>query len=142
MNFSTREMSASDYADAMRLWQATEGMGLSSADTPEGIARYLSRNPGMSYVAVTERGELAGAVLCGHDGRRGYLHHLAVREDFRRMGLARTLVDCCLERLRQEGIDKCHIFVYHTNEVGQAFWKAMGWEERKTLVIMSKDIES
>ena len=141
MIFTTREMSIGDYADVMRLWQETEGMGLSSADSPEAISRYLARNPGMSFVAVSEQGELAGAVLCGHDGRRGYLHHLAVREAFRREGLAKTLVESCLERLRQAGIEKCHIFVYNTNEVGQAFWKAMGWTERTTLIIMSKDIE-
>lgn len=141
MSAATREMVASDYAGAMRLWEEAEGVGLSSADTPEAIARYLARNPGMSFVAISDGGELVGAVLCGHDGRRGYLHHLAVQAEFRRMGLARALVDGCLERLRQAGIDKCHIFVYHTNEIGIAFWKAMGWDERKTLVIMSKDIE-
>jgi putative acetyltransferase len=141
MSFTTRAMTIADYAEVMRLWETSEGIGLSSGDSPEAIARYLARNPGMSLVAIGEQGEVAGAVLCGHDGRRGYLHHLAVRPEYQRQGLGRALVDACLARLAQEGIDKCHIFVHRTNTVGQAFWQAMDWTERKSLIIMSKDIE-
>lgn len=141
MSVAIREMARSDYDSALALWQSTEGMGLSAADSREAIARYLERNPGLSFVAVTGEGALVGAVLCGHDGRRGYLHHLAVREDFRRQGLARALVERCLACLKAEGIDKCHIFVYHTNTLGRNFWQGMDWAERETLVIMSKDIE-
>lgn len=141
MSITIREMTMGDYAKVIQLWQTTEGVGLSSADSPEAIARYLARNPGMSFVAIGDQGEVAGAVLCGHDGRRGYLHHLAISPEYRRQGLGSELVTACLTRLAQEGIEKCHVFVYHTNTIGQAFWQAMGWTERKTLIIMSKDIE-
>jgi N-acetylglutamate synthase len=140
-----REMSIADYNEAIALWQATEGMGISAADSRDAIARYLLRNPGMSFIARQVEwaggpGEVVGAVLCGHDGRRGYLHHLAVRLDFRQHGLGRQLVDRCMDSLQKEGIDKCHLFVYKTNELGRAFWERTGWTERKTLVIMSKDL--
>lgn len=141
MSAAIREMVPADYDAVIALWQVTEGVGLSSADSREAIGRYLERNPGMSFVAVAEDGGLAGAVLCGHDGRRGYLHHLAVRESSRRQGLARDLVQRSLDSLRAAGIDKCHIFVYHTNTLGRAFWQSVDWQERETLVIMSKDID-
>lgn len=135
-----RSMEVDDYNAVIALWQSTEGVGLSAADSPEAIARYLKRNPGMSAVAIGADGQVIGAVLCGHDGRRGYLHHLAVRPDCRGQGVGRALVDTVLGHLAEEGIDKCHLFVIKTNEIGQAFWEATGWQERTTLLLMSKDI--
>ncbi len=136
-----REMTIADYDEAIALWRATEGMGLSAADTRESIARYLARSPGMSFVARGEDGSLAGAVLCGHDGRRGYLHHLAVHTACRWQGLGRRLTERCLAALRTEGIDKCHLFVKRDNTSGQSFWEKTGWYERVDLVLMSKDID-
>lgn len=132
------EMTMADYDEVYTLWEATEGVGLSSADSREAIARYLARNPGMSFVARDAQGSLVGAVLCGHDGRRGFLHHLAVKPGCRRQGLGRALAERCLVALTGEGIDKCHLFVFKENQNGRAFWEKLGWAERTTLVIMSK----
>lgn len=129
-----------DYDEVMALWQATEGVGLSKADEPEAIRRYLERNPGMSFVARGEDGALLGAVLSGHDGRRGFLHHLAVHPDCRGQGIGRALVERCMEALANEGIDKCHLFVFKNNYTGRTFWEKTGWSERTTLVLYSKDI--
>ena len=128
-----------DYDEVYSLWQSTEGIGLSSADTLERIALYLERNPGLSFVAKTH-GEVIGAVLCGTDGRRGYLHHLAVRTDWRGKGVGGNLVKRCLTGLLQAGIDRCHLFVYKENEAGRAFWVHQGWRERLDLMIASIDV--
>ena len=139
MALAYRPMTMADYEPALALWKATEGMGLSSADEPAAIERYLLRNPGMSFVAYDEA-ELAGTVLCGHDGRRGYLHHLAVSAGYRRQGVGRELARCALAALHAEGIEKCHLFVYSKNQLGRAFWCAAGWHERPELVLMSTDV--
>lgn len=139
--YHIRAMTIDDYDPVIDLWQATEGMGLSQADTRESIARYLDRNPGLSLVAIGEQDELAGAVLCGHDGRRGLLHHLAVRDTYRGKGLGSALVESCLDKLAADGIEKCHLFVYTRNQSGRAFWQNTGWYERPELVLMSKDIK-
>ncbi len=139
MRITLQAFEIDDYEDAFALWQVTEGIGLSEADSREAIARYLARNPGLSFVARAEDGTLVGAVLCGHDGRRGYLHHLAVRTSCRGRGLGRELVDRCLAALRAEGIDKCHLFVKRSNPSGLEFWKKIGWSER-SLIMMSKDV--
>ena len=137
MGFSIKEMTIGDYDEVYGLWRATEGIGLSEADSREGIARFLERNPGLSYVARDERGELVGAALCGHDGRRGYIHHLAVAESARRQGLGRNLVGRCMFCLMQIGIQKCHLFVFGENENAQKFWDSLGWMQRVELVMMS-----
>ena len=133
------EFRMADYDDAIQLWQRTEGIGLSSADTRERIAIYLERNPGLSFVARAG-GELIGAVLCGHDGRRGYLHHLAVAKEWRGKGVGRALTSAPLAGLKALDIDKCHLFVYSDNQAGREFWTHEGWKERHDLMLVSKDL--
>ena len=128
------------YDAVFALWTECEGVGLSEADSPEGIASYLERNPGMSFVAG-EKGDIIGAVLGGHDGRRGYIHHLAVHPSFRRRAVGRGLVERCLQSLRDEGIRKCHVFIFNENTSGVAFWKAMGWTPRNDIGVISKGID-
>lgn len=133
-------MQAADIAAARRLWQAVEGVGLSAADEPAALASFLDRNPGLSFVAEAD-GALVGAVLCGHDGRRGYIHHLAVAPAYRRQGLGEALTDHCLHALARAGIGKCHLFVFRENAAGQTFWRITGWTERVDLALFSREIE-
>ncbi len=132
-------MSLADYDAVLALWQAAEGVGLSAADERGAIALYLERNPGLSFTAW-EGETLVGAVLCGHDGRRGFIHHLAVAESHRRRGIGRMLAERCLEGLREQGIDKCHLFVYRINTQAQDFWQEIGWTRRDDLYIMSRSL--
>lgn len=138
--WSVRELVLSDYDRVIALWRSCEGVGLNESDTREGIERFLARNAGLSLVAESREGELIGAVLCGHDGRRGYLHHLAVAPACRRRGLGRTLVEMCLARLRPLGIAKCNIFLYATNAAGRAFWWQHGWKAREDLVVLQRPV--
>jgi ribosomal protein S18 acetylase RimI-like enzyme len=132
-------MEMTDYEEVMALWRDSEGIGLSDADDPQAIARYLARNPGASFVA-REDGLLIGAVLCGHDGRRGFLHHLAVRPASRERGLGRALVDRCLAALAAEGITRCHLFVRRSNPAATRFWSRVGWQERVELHMFSREV--
>jgi putative acetyltransferase len=130
-------MTEEDIPRALALWRSSDGVGMSDSDTPEELTAFLVRNPGLSLVAVSGR-ELAGAVLVGHDGRRGFLYHLAVRADAQRQGVARQLVEHALAGLSAAGILKCHIMVLGTNQQGGRFWSHMGWTLRDDLQILSK----
>jgi ribosomal protein S18 acetylase RimI-like enzyme len=139
MNVELATMTADDYDAVLDLWRSTENVGLSSADTRESIHAYLERNPDLSLVARSG-GRVIGALLAGHDGRRGYLHHLAVAPEYRRQGIGTALVDASLARLAAAGIGKCHIFLFHQNDDGQAFWASAGWSLRTDLKVMSRSI--
>ena len=128
------------YEDVYALWDRCTGVGLSSADAPDSIASYLERNPGMSFIALAES-NVIGAILSGHDGRRGYIHHLAVDEVYRRRGIGEQLVKRCLAALEEAGIQKCHLFIFHENEDGIAFWKANGWTLRQDIMVMSVNLD-
>lgn len=134
-----RPMRPTDVAEALVLWQTAPGLGLSSADAPAELARFLERNPDLSLVAYAGE-QLVGTILCGHDGRRGYLYHLAVSAPYRHAGIGRQLVTLALDALGRAGIQKCHLFVYTDNTGARAFWSRTGWVERDELVIMSHDL--
>lgn len=133
------EMTIDDYDAVRALWEQTEGVGLSDADTQESIDAYLRRNPGLSFVARDD-GQLVGAVLCGHDGRRGYLHHLAVSKSYRRQRIGSSLVEHCLAMPGSLGILKCNIMVFADNGDGATFWERGGWCERVDLRIRQRAI--
>ena len=128
-----------DYDRVYSLWERTEGVGLSPADSRENISEYLTRNPGMSFVC--RNGErIVGTVLGGHDGRRGYIHHLAVSEEFRKGGIGSELLKACMDSLGRSGIAKCHLFVFGDNDAGKRFWERRGWQERGDLVVFSQEL--
>jgi ribosomal protein S18 acetylase RimI-like enzyme len=132
-----RPMVDEDIPSALTLWQGLPGIGLRDADSPVALARYLARNPGCSFVAVAPGGELAGVSLAGHDGRRGYLHHVAVADRFRNAGLGRELVARCAEALKREGIEKINLWVKVDNAAGRAFWNQVGGREREDILMVS-----
>lgn len=136
MSLDIRPFETADHAQAQALWTSTEGVGLSEADSFENIRRFLERNPGLSFVA-TDNDQLVATILCGHDGRRGLIHHLAVASSLRRRGLGRKLVQRALAALREDGIQKCHLLVFHDNAPGRAFWSGIGAQERSSLGIFS-----
>ena len=138
MTITIRAMDADDYPAVAELWRRTEGIGLNESDTNDAIAMYLRRNPGMSAVGQSREGMILGAVLCGHDGRRGYLHHLAVDPAHRRQGIARRLLEWCFERLHEAAVPKCNIFLFSDNESGGSFWNRNGWSSRPDLVVFQK----
>jgi ribosomal protein S18 acetylase RimI-like enzyme len=129
LRMNVRSFAPEDYLAARQLWESVEGMGLNESDTEPAVHMFLARNPGFSAVAW-EGDVLVGAVLCGHDGRRGCLHHLAVAPGRRGQGIARGMLDHCLARLAAAGIPKCNILVLEDNHDGTAFWLHGGWYAR------------
>ena len=136
MSILTINFDLAYYDEIMILWKTHPGIGLSGADTRENIGSYLARNPGGSFLALVD-GKVAGTVLGGHDGRRGFLYHLFVAEEHRGRGLGRVLLDRAVECLEREGIQKCHVMVFASNEEGKAFWRKAGFHPRGDLEIFS-----
>ena len=135
-----REMKISDYDQVYALWRSTPGMGLNTADdSREGIPAYLIRNPHTCFVAEAESG-IIGAILAGHDGRRGFIYHLAVAIPQRGNGIGSALVERAMAALEQEGIRKVALVVFDRNEIGNAFWERLGFHKREDLIYRNKSI--
>ena len=141
MEITISKLTIESYDRVLKLWKQCDGIGLSDSDSKENIQLYLNRNPGMSYTAELNN-QLVGAILSGHDGRRGYIHHLAVLPNFRRQRIGKLLVNRCLEELKNNGILKCHILMFNNNSTALKFWESVGWSYRSNICIISKFIDS
>lgn len=135
-----RKMTIEDYDYIYSLWMSCAGMGLNSLDdTKDGIARFLERNPETCFVAMVD-GSIIGAILVGTDGRRGYIYHTAVHPDFRKQGIAKTLVDTALFAVESLGINKIALVVFGRNTDGNEFWEKMGFTTREDIIYRNKTL--
>ena len=131
--FEIRKMTIEDYDGLYALWMTIKGFGIRSVDdSREGVEIFLKRNPDTSVVAVSN-GQIVGGILCGHDGRRGCLYHVCVREDYRRLGIGKAMVVFCMNALKAEKINKVSLIAFTKNDVGNAFWNTIGWTKRLDL---------
>jgi len=135
----TREFSINDYKAALQLWQRVEGLEIAEGDDQRGIAQFLERNPGLSRVAM-DGSAVIGVALCGHDGRRGHIYHLAVDPDYQGRGLGKRLLHECLDSLHRVGLERAIIMVANDNPRGRGFWLRYGWEEIPGAVPMGIDL--
>lgn len=133
-------MTVSDLDAARALWAAADGVEVAEGDSPEELARYLKRNPGLSTVALDGDGRLVGAVLCGHDGRRGLIYHLAVAPEHRGRGVGRALMQRSLSALKGKGISRALLLVADDNDGGKRFWLREGWEDMTFAKPMGLDL--
>lgn len=130
-----RSFVSSDIPAALDLWRNTPGIGLGLSDNPDDLIQFLQRNPGLSRV-VSEQDKIIGTALSGHDGRRGFLYHIAVAENFQNQGIGRALVADCVQQLERCGILRTTIHIFSDNELGIRFWQSLGWHIRKDLAVM------
>ena len=129
-----------DYDKVYQLWTNTKGMGMRSLDDSfEGIEKFLKRNPTTNYIAQVDD-KIIGVILCGHDGRRGYIYHTAVNSYYRGNGIGRKLVNTVLEALRKEEINKVALVVFDSNDLGNKFWQSLGFDKRDDLIYRNLSI--
>ena len=136
---TTREFVIDDYDSAVALWNSVQGVELCEGDSREEIRAYLERNPGLSRVVEVD-GTMAGAALCGHDGRRGFIYHLAVSPTYRGRGMGTLLLEDCVRGLGRAGLKRVIILVAENNSLGREFWLRNGWEDIAEALPMARDL--
>ena len=135
-----RKMTIADYEKVYALWLSCRGMGLNDVDdSREGIGRFLQRNPDTCFVAI-DGGKTVGAIMAGHDGRRGFIYHTAVSPAMRRRGVGSALVQTAVAALKAQGITKAALVVFQRNQAGNAFWEKMGFAAREDLAYRNLSI--
>lgn len=133
MKYTIREMTIEDYPKVYELWMSIKGFGIRSLDdSEEGVVRFIRRNPATSMVAEAD-GKIIGAILCGHDGRRGCFYHVCVHENYRKHGIGKEMAVAAMKALQAEKINKVCLVAFTDNEVGNRFWRSVGWTFREDL---------
>lgn len=131
--YTIRSMKISDYEQVHDLWMNIKGFGIRSVDDSfKGVERFLARNPECSVVTVFEN-RIVGSILCGHDGRRGTFYHVCVHPDYRNRGIGKSMVVFAMEKLKKEHINKVSLIAFTQNDIGNTFWKQIGWTKREDL---------
>ncbi len=122
-------MTTADYDEVRALWMTISGFGIRTLDdSREDIERFIQRNPTTSVVAKS-KGRIVGSILCGSDGRQGALYHVCVSKEYRRRGIGTQMVAYCMRQLSNMGINKVSLIAFRSNDVGNAFWKGIGWTQ-------------
>ena len=122
-------MTIEDYDEVRALWMTISGFGIRTLDdSREDIERFILRNPTTSVVAKVD-GRIVGSILCGSDGRQGALYHVCVAKPWRRHGIGTLMVAYCMRELSRMGINKVSLIAFRRNDVGNAFWRNIGWTQ-------------
>jgi len=136
MSMTIREIHPEDYDAINVFWRNIDGIELDDSEDEQNFKFFLGRNKGMSFLAL-DHDKIIGTCLASHNGRCGFLNHLAVAQNHRRKGIGRMLVQKCLEMLQAEGIKKIYIFLSKKNVEAQAFWEHIGWVQYDQYLVMT-----
>ena len=139
--YKIRKMDIKDYSKIINLWKNTVGVGLSGKDdSKKSIKIFLEKNPNICFVAELKNGEIIGTIMAGNDGRRGHIYHLMVRNEYRKNGIGKKLLEKAENGLKKEGIRKIFLVVFKNNKLGNKFWENNGYKIRKDLNYRDKII--
>jgi ribosomal protein S18 acetylase RimI-like enzyme len=123
------------YDEVIQLWR-NAGLGVSSSDSKGEVEKMLNRNPDL-FLIGTLKDKVVAVVMGTFDGRRGYVHHLAIDPTYQRQGYGTKIMTKLNETFRQKGIHKIHLFIEKHNKEVIDFYKNLGWEIREDLIMMS-----
>ncbi len=123
------------YDEVVGLWRKA-GIEIVSSDTIDEVTRVLNRNPDLFLIGKLHEKVMA-VVIGTFDGRRGYVHHLAVDPDYQKVGFGKTIMDALIEQFRTKNIQKVHLFIEKSNKSVIKFYSNLGWDVREDLIMMS-----
>lgn len=123
------------YPEVFELWKKAE-IGVGSSDSKEEIALILDRNPDLFLIGKEEE-KIIASVIGAFDGRRGYVHHLAVDPNYQKKGYGKAMINDLMERFRKKKVHKIHLFIEKLNKGVMDFYSKHGWEIRDDLIMMS-----
>jgi ribosomal protein S18 acetylase RimI-like enzyme len=97
-------------------------------DTLDEVQRLIEHGPGFLLVAEMDE-RVIGSIIGTFDGWRGNIYRLAVHPDFRRRGVARSLVRDAETQLRKQGVRRITALVEKDHPWAVGFWDAVGYDQ-------------
>ena len=137
MEFVIREMKEKDLSKVQDIWRAVN-IELTYSDKHEELVKMIKYNPGLCLVLKdTLKKKILGAVLGGFDGRRGWIHHLAIHPSIQGKKYGSLMMDELLQRFKERNVAKLKIEIFKSNKEVIDFYKKLGWDHRTDLSTMS-----
>lgn len=139
--WTIRPFRMADHQAVHDLWRgAGPGVNLRPSDTAPEVAKKLTRDPDLFLVAELQ-GAVMGVIMGAWDGRRGWLHHLAVAPSARRLGVASALVTEVEERLRAKGCLKVNLLMFDGNDGALALYEQLGYSRMDHIIALGKTLQ-
>jgi ribosomal-protein-alanine N-acetyltransferase len=110
-HFQTRLASLSDLAEIC----AIEDSSFSTPYPPSLLERLLQECSQSFFVATNDEGKLLGYCVCSPKGKSAHLISVAVNSNFRRKGVATSLLRRAIESLTASGADEFWLEVKKNN---------------------------
>ncbi len=123
------------YEEVIEVWRKS-GIRVGSTDTKEELKRIVRRSPQLFLVGKIDE-KIIGVVIGGFDGRRGYVHHLAVNPDYQKKGYGKLILGELMNKFLELKVHKVHLFIEKYNKEVIEFYRNLGWEIRDDLIMMS-----
>lgn len=129
-----RPYSPEDYDAVVSLWQSCFSYPAPHNNPADSIRRKTTLDDGLFYVAEMD-GSVAGTVMAGWDGHRGWIYSLAVDTDCRHRGIGSALVEHAVTVLNQLDCPKVNLQVMPGNSEVIGFYERLGFisEERVSM---------
>jgi len=122
----------SDRAGVVELWKQCFPNDPPHNEPHWLIDRKVAMHDGLFFVAKNN-GVIAGTVLAGYDGVRGWIYHLATHPELRRAGIATAMMRHAMKVLKEKGCPKINLQVRRSNTEVVAFYQSMGFSEDQVL---------
>ena len=122
---SIRPFMLADSDAVIKIWKACD-LTVPWNDPKRDIARKLQVNPELFLVAELN-GRLAGTVMGGYEGHRGWINYLAVAPDSQRRGVGRALMETVEAKLLALGCPKINLQVRSSNTAVIQFYGHLGY---------------
>ncbi len=107
------------------IWEAC-GLIVPWNDPHKDIARKMQVNPELFLVAELN-GRIAGTVMGGYEGHRGWINYLAVAPDCQKQGVGRALMQDVEAKLSDLGCPKINLQVRKSNTAVIQFYGHLGY---------------
>ena len=108
------------------LWKLVFGYPDRRNDPALVIDKKLASDDALFFVAITGN-TVAGAVMAGYDGHRGWIYSLAVHPSKRNLKVGTALLHCAEGALRRKGCVKINLQILETNGGVRAFYERNGY---------------
>ena len=124
---------AADRAAVVALWQ-TAGLTRPWNDPAADYDLALA-NPTSVVLLASDGAELAGSVMAGFDGHRGWVYYLAADPDRRKGGIGRALMQAAEQWLRDLGCPRVRLMVRADNLAARGFYQAIGYADQDVVTL-------
>ena len=133
-----RECREDESQAVLELWQQADAV-VSPTDTLEQV-RVAIKHVASSFLVAESGGRMIGTIIGTFDGWRGEIYRIAVVPEFRRLGVARMLLEAAEKWMAEQGCHRISAIVEKDHPWATGFWNAAGYQWHESVIRYIRNI--